>query len=34
MASFYERQKKLAEELERAEEELALAERAYRRGTD
>lgn len=32
--SFYDRQKKLAEELERAEEELALAERAYRRGTD
>ena len=32
--SYYERQKKLAEELARAEEELALAERAYRRGTD
>lgn len=32
--AFYERQKKLAEELQRAEEELELAERAYRRGTD
>lgn len=32
--AFYERQRKLAEELERAEGELALAERAYRRGTD
>lgn len=32
--AYYERQRKLAEELERAEEELALAERAYRRGTD
>lgn len=32
--AFYERQKKLDEDLARAEEELALAERAYRRGTD
>ena len=32
--AFYERQKKLDEELASAEEELALAERAYRRGTD
>lgn len=32
--SYYERQKKLEEDLKRAEEELALAERAYRRGTD
>lgn len=32
--AFYDRQKKLAEELVKAEEELALAERAYRRGTD
>lgn len=32
--AYYERQKKLDEELRRAEEELELAERAYRRGTD
>jgi hypothetical protein len=32
--SYYERQKKLDDDLKRAEEELALAERAYRRGTD
>jgi len=32
--AYYERQKKLDEDLKRAEEELALAERAYRRGTD
>jgi len=32
--SYYERQKKLDEDLKRAEEELTLAERAYRRGTD
>ncbi|HEX4944181.1 MAG TPA: DUF4124 domain-containing protein [Usitatibacteraceae bacterium] len=32
--AFYQRQKQLEEELRRAEEELALAERAYRRGTD
>jgi hypothetical protein len=32
--SFYDRQKKLDEDLKRAEEELELAERAYRRGTD
>lgn len=32
--AFYERQKKLEEDLRLAEEELALAERAYRRGTD
>ncbi|MBL0143365.1 MAG: DUF4124 domain-containing protein [Betaproteobacteria bacterium] len=32
--AFYERQKKLEDELKVAEEELALAERAYRRGTD
>ena len=32
--SFYERQQKLANDLKRAEEELELAERAYRRGTD
>jgi hypothetical protein len=31
---YYERQKKLDDDLKRAEEELALAERAYRRGTD
>ena len=32
--AYYERQKKLEEELKAAEEELAEAERAYRRGTD
>lgn len=32
--AYYERQKKLEEDLAKAEEELALAERAYRRGTD
>ena len=32
--AFYERQKKLEDDLKRAEEELELAERAYRRGTD
>jgi hypothetical protein len=32
--AFYARQKKLDDDLKRAEEELALAERAYRRGTD
>ena len=32
--AYYERQKKLADDLKRAEEELELAERAYRRGTD
>lgn len=32
--SYYERQKKLDEDLKRAEEELAAAELAYRRGTD
>lgn len=34
MEAYYERQKKLDEDLRRAEEELALAERAFRRGTD
>jgi hypothetical protein len=33
-ASFLDRQKKLDEDLERAEEDLRTAERAYRRGTD
>jgi len=32
--AFYERQKKLEDDLKRAEDELELAERAYRRGTD
>ena len=32
--TYYDRQKKLDEDLRRAEEELELAERAYRRGTD
>jgi hypothetical protein len=34
LESYYERQRKLDEELKAAEEELADAERAYRRGTD
>lgn len=32
--AYYERQRKLEEDLKRAEEALAVAERAYRRGTD
>ena len=32
--AFYERQKRLDDDLKRAEDELELAERAYRRGTD
>ena len=32
--AYYERQKQLEDDLRRAEEELELAERAYRRGTD